>query len=357
MPNYSIGKYGSIQVGVQSGIGVIGAATREMFAQGATYTDDKEQRDFLDATAGGFSSPYISPVRTSNMSSVNWPMAVDLNGIWLPFRAIMGDGTQTIPQNAANVPATTARQYDWEISPDTGTAWNHYSLYMVHRNDETANVDYQDELRDAFCETLTIASEPNGTPQATAIYRANYITRNDAVLTTPTLLDNAILANKLYTAHIADTYTGMQSSATPELDVYGFTFTLNSGLSVRPRQHGESHLGFDYVTRSGLTAELVLNCYVDVDSAGFLRSEQANHTNGTKRFVKITATGDEIETDHNYELTVGGSFVHTQESMTNWMTYDDGSAETVDINLRCIVDTTSGHDIWARLVNGMSSLA
>ena len=95
MPSYSIGRYGAIQVGKQTALGTAAVLTREMFGQGVTYSDEKEQVDFEDAMAQGISSPVIVPVRASNQTSINWPYAVDANGIWLPLQMLMGDGTKT----------------------------------------------------------------------------------------------------------------------------------------------------------------------------------------------------------------------------------------------------------------------
>ena len=362
MPEYSIGRYGAIQVGKQTALGTAATLTREMFGEAATYNDEKEQVNFENATGGGISSPRITPVRGSNQSTINWPMSVDPNGIWLPLQMLMGDGVKTTPTyGVGNTPAPTARQYEWTVEPDEGTPRNYYSFGMIKANDEPTQVDYQDFIPDVFCESLTIASAANGVPQATAVYRGNAMTRQDNVLTTPTLIEPAIIANKRYIVTIDDDWAAMQANTTPELDVYGFNIVINSGLSVAPQADGRQDLGYSQVTRMGLTMTITLNAYVGTDAASFVREEVAHHAANDRRFISVRGVGDIIDegtadADANFSVIFGGSMVHTGESMSSWMTYDDGSRETVDLQFSCIFDPTSGNDIWVRLLNGLDTL-
>ena len=261
----------------------------------------------------------------------------------------------------SNTPAPTARQYEWEISPATGTARNYYTLGMIHANDEAAQADFQHTIPDVFCESLTIASAANGVPQATAVMRGNAMSEDDTVLTTPALLTPAIVANKRYVVSISDDWATMQGATTAELDVYGFNVVINSGLSVTPQQDGRQDLGYSEVTRMGLTMTMTLNAYVGVGASDFVRSEYAQHSANARRFVAVKGVGDVIDegtadADANYSVIFGGSMVHTNASMSGWMSYDDGSRETVDLQFRCIYDPVSEHDIWVRLLNSLDTL-
>jgi len=328
-----------MQIGKETTKGTLVAATRRLVGDGR-FSRVQELHPFDDLDVGLYARTAQIPILTRQGAMFEFRTPVDFTQLLWPLLSGMKGGVTGVGAGADKT---------WTFTPATatGAVFDSYTLEFVE-SDGTNDAEMESGY--LFCTEIEISGTTDGVGELRAQFAGRKAT--DSTLTGALTVPALTYAANLRWQGFVDSTFALMAGATPTAfatgQLYGFRWTWRDFIFPQYYLDGRVDLDFGAHESRRRTTELELDLVSDAAAAGFVQTQEAIKSAGTRQFIMMRLLGPTLGAA-NYKIDLQGSYVHLSDSMEQRGEDRDGNLVT-RAHLGSIYDPTSTNDVQVIVV-------